>query len=164
MEIKDLEPRQSNVEVVATIKSIDEPREFEKFGNPGKVANATIEDESGSMKLTLWNEQIEKVKVGDKIHITNGYVNEWQGESQLTTGKFGQLEIVGDGEATETTEAPAKSAETEEVTEDSTEEPAGEEAADETAEETSEESTEEEKPETVEEEVVEESAEEPKEE
>ncbi len=74
MEIKDLQPRQGNVEVVATIKSIDEPREFEKFGNPGKVANATIEDESGSMKLTLWNEQIDKVKVGDKIHITNGNI------------------------------------------------------------------------------------------
>ena len=104
MEIKDLQPRQGNVEVVATIKSIEEPREFEKFGNPGKVANATIEDESGSMKLTLWNDQINQVKVGDKIHITNGYVNEWQGESQLTTGKFGQLEIVGEGESTKTAE------------------------------------------------------------
>ena len=149
MEIKDLEPRQSGVEVVATIKSIDEPREFEKFGNPGKVANATIEDESGSMKLTLWNDQIGQVKVGDKIHITNGYVNEWQGESQLTTGKFGKLEVVGEGEATE------------EKTEESTEEAPAEESTEETAEE--------EKPEAVEEEVVEEpvedaAEEEPKEE
>ena len=136
MEIKDLEPRQGNVEVVATIKSIDEPREFEKFGNPGKVANATIEDESGSMKLTLWNDQIDQVKVGDKIHITNGYVNEWQGETQLTTGKFGKLEVVGEGEATP------------EATEETTEEAP--------AEETTEETTEEEKPEAVEEEVVEE--------
>ena len=127
MEIKDLQPRQGNVEVVATIKSIEEPREFEKFGNPGKVANATIEDESGSMKLTLWNDQIGQVKVGDKIHITNGYVNEWQGETQLTTGKFGKLEVVGEGEATP------------EATEEKTEE-----------------STEEEKPEAVEEEVIEE--------
>ena len=131
MEIKDLQPRQGNVEVVATIKGIEEPREFEKFGNTGKVANATIEDESGSMKLTLWNDQIGQVKVGDKIHITNGYVNEWQGESQLTTGKFGKLEVVGEGEATP--EA------TEEKTEESTEE-----------------SSEEEKPEAVEEEVIEE--------
>ena len=140
MEIKDLEPRQGNVEVVATIKSIDEPREFEKFGNPGKVANATIEDESGSMKLTLWNDQIGQVKVGDKIHITNGYVNEWQGETQLTTGKFGKLEVVGEGEATP--EA------TEEKTEESTEEAPAEESTEETAEE--------EKPEAVEEEVIEE--------
>ena len=142
MEIKDLQIRQGNVEVVATIKDIEEPREFEKFGKPGRVANATIEDGSGSIKLTLWNDQIDKVKVGDKIHITNGYVNEWQGESQLTTGKFGQLEVVGDDETTE----PA------EETEGKTEEPAGEEAADEAAEESPEEKQEE----TVEEEVVEE--------
>ena len=150
MEIKDLQPRQSNVEVVATIKSIEEPREFEKFGNPGKVANATIEDESGSMKLTLWNDQIGQVKVGDKIHITNGYVNEWQGESQLTTGKFGKLEVVEKGETVEETPAEATETETE-----ATEKPAGEEAANETAEEETEE-----KPEAVEEEVVEEPVEE----
>ena len=136
MEIKDLQPRQGNVEVVATIKSIEEPREFEKFGNPGKVANATIEDESGSMKLTLWNDQIDQVKVGNKIHITNGYVNEWQGESQLTTGKFGKLEVVGEGEST-----PEAA---EEKTEESTEDVSTEESA------------EEEKQETVEEEVIEE--------
>ena len=129
MEIKDLQPRQGNVEVVATIKSIEEPREFEKFGNPGKVANATIEDESGSMKLTLWNDQIGQVKVGDKIHITNGYVNEWQGESQLTTGKFGKLEVVGEGEATpeateeKTEEAPAEEEKPEAVEEEVIEEP-----------------------------------------
>ena len=44
--------------------------------------------------LTLWNEQIEKVKIGNKIAITNGYVGEWQGEKQLTTGKFGTLEVI----------------------------------------------------------------------
>ena len=129
MEIKDLQPRQGNVEVVATIKSIEEPREFEKFGNTGKVANATIEDESGSIKLTLWNDQIDQVKVGNKVHITNGYVNEWQGESQLTTGKFGKLEVVGEGEATpeateeKTEEAPAEEEKPEAVEEEVVEEP-----------------------------------------
>ena len=34
-----------------------------------------------------------------KIKITNGYVNEFQGESQVTAGKFGKLEILGEGEA-----------------------------------------------------------------
>ena len=159
MEIKDLQIRQGNVEVIATIKSIEEPREFEKFGKPGRVANATLEDISGSIKLTLWNEQIDKVKVGDKVHITNGYVNEWQGEPQLTTGKFGQLEVVGEDDATteETEESPDESSEV-------TEEPAGEETNDETTEEVTEEPAGEEK-EDIEEEVVEESVEEkPKEE
>ena len=100
MEIKDLQARQGNVEIVATVKEISEPREFEKFGKTGKVANAIIEDVSGKIKLSLWNEQVDKVNVGDKVHIANGYVSEWQGELQLTTGKFGQLEIVESDEET----------------------------------------------------------------
>ncbi|MCH8329227.1 MAG: hypothetical protein IIB81_02445, partial [Nanoarchaeota archaeon] len=31
---------------------------------------------------------------------TNGYVSEWQGEPQLTTGKMGKLEIVGESKET----------------------------------------------------------------
>ena len=38
-----------------------------------------------------------------KIHITNGWVGEYQGELQLSTGKFGKLEVVGEAPAEETT-------------------------------------------------------------
>ena len=36
----------------------------------------------------------DNLKAGDKIKVTNGYVNEFQGEMQLTAGKFGKLEVV----------------------------------------------------------------------
>ena len=65
--------------------------EFQKFGEAGRVASATIKDDSGQIALTLWNEQIDLVKAGDKVKIENGFVNEWQGEIQLTTGKRGKL-------------------------------------------------------------------------
>ena len=108
MAIKDLEIRQGNVDVVVDIVDVGEVREFEKFGRSGRVATAVAKDETGDIKLTLWNEQIDQVKAGDKVHITNGYVNEWQGEKQLTTGKMGKLEIVGDSKETkeEMTKAP----------------------------------------------------------
>jgi replication factor A1 len=86
--------------VVAEVVDIAPPREFQKFGKPGKVANATIKDETGEIKLTLWNDEVDKIKKGQKIHIENGYVNEWQGEKQLTTGRFGKLEILGEGAET----------------------------------------------------------------
>ena len=94
MEIKDLNAKQGNVDIVVDVVEIGETREFQKFGNTGKVTNAKVKDQTGEIKLTLWNEQRDNIKVGDKIHITNGYVNEWQGELQLTTGKFGTLEVV----------------------------------------------------------------------
>ncbi len=95
MEIKDLKPKQGSVEIVAEVVEKGEVREFEKFGKQGRVCNAKIKDSSGEIALTLWNEQIEQIKVGDTVKITNGYVNEWQGDMQLTTGKFGKLEIEG---------------------------------------------------------------------
>ena len=100
MAIKDLKIREGNVNIVVDVVDVGEVREFEKFGRSGRVATAVAKDETGDVKLTLWNEQIDQVKAGDKVKITNGYVSEWQGEPQLTTGKMGKLEIVGESKET----------------------------------------------------------------
>ena len=92
MKIAELQPKQGNAEVVGKIIEKAEPREFEKFGKSGKVCNAKLQDDSGVITLTLWNEQVDQFQVGDNVKLTNGYVNEWQGEKQLTSGKFGNLE------------------------------------------------------------------------
>jgi replication factor A1 len=152
MAISDLQPRQGNVELEAEVVEIGEIREFEKFGKLGRVANAIIKDGTGQVKLSLWNEQIDQVKPGDRVKITNGYVSEWQGEMQLTTGKFGKLEIVGKDEESPQEEPEAKEVPKEEVSE---EEPAEEEAPAEGApeEEATEEPEEEKKEEPAEEET-----------
>lgn len=121
MQIKDLKPKMGNVDVVVDIVDVGVPREFQKFGKPGRVATAIAKDETGDVKLSLWNEDIDKVKAGDKIHISNGYANEWQGEIQLTTGRMGKLEVVGKSEVSGSdspimTNIPPK--ETEEPSED----------------------------------------------
>lgn len=94
MQISELKARQGKVELEAEITQKGEIRTFDKFGKQGRVCNATIKDDSGEMKLTLWNDEIDTVKVGDKIKISNGYVNEFQGEKQLTAGRFGKLEVL----------------------------------------------------------------------
>lgn len=98
MFIKDLQARQTNVDVEAEVLEIGDVREFSKYGRQGRVANAIVTDGSGKVKLSLWNEQIDKVRPGDKVVIKKGYVGEFQGELQLTTGKFGTLEVVKGGE------------------------------------------------------------------
>ena len=57
------------------------------------VADAVVADETGSIKLTLWNEQIDQVDVGNKIKIENGYVTSFKGEIQLNVGKFGTMTV-----------------------------------------------------------------------
>jgi replication factor A1 len=108
MQVKDLKAKQGNVDIIVDIVDVGQAREFDKFGKTGRVATAIAKDETGDVKLSLWNEQVDKVKPGDKVHITNGYVSEWQGELQLTTGKMGKLEIIGESEKTikEETSAP----------------------------------------------------------
>ena len=93
MQIKDLEPKMGKVELTAKVVEVGEPREFSKFGNNGRVANATIDDDTGRVTLTLWNEQIDQVAAGDEVTISNGFVSEWKGSMQLSTGRFGTLTV-----------------------------------------------------------------------
>ncbi len=102
MQIKELQPKQGKVDITATVIEKASPKEFQKFGAPGKLCNIKVQDDTGTIMMTLWNEQVTQVNIGDKIKVTNGYVNEWQGEMQLSTGKFGKLEVVGKSTATET--------------------------------------------------------------
>ncbi len=94
MQIKDLYPRQGKIDIELEVVNVGETKEFERFGKKGKVANATVKDDSGTMKLTLWNDEIKLVKPGIKIKITNGYCSEFQGEKQLSAGRFGKLEVI----------------------------------------------------------------------
>ncbi len=147
--IKELTPRQGNVNVEGTITEIGETKSFNKFGRQLIVADAILKDDSGAVKLTLWNDDVSKYRVGDKIKITNGYVGEFQGEKQLTSGKFGKMEKIGEGEVEEGVEeksevsaddesledAPVEKTEAEEeeaeVVEEESEEPEGIEASEE---------------------------------
>lgn len=107
MEIAELKPKQGKVDITVKVADKGDIREFQKFGKAGRVCNATVKDASGEIKLTLWNEDIDKVNVGDTIKIENGFVNEWQGELQLTTGRFGKMEVVDSAGVTSDEETEA---------------------------------------------------------
>lgn len=99
--MKELTPKQGNVNVEGVITEIGETKSFNKFGRQLTVSDAILKDDSGAVKLTLWNDDVSKYKIGDKIKIANGYVGEFQGEKQLTAGKFGKIEKIGEGEVEE---------------------------------------------------------------
>ena len=94
MNIEEAKNMRTGVNIDAIIQSKGEVRNVDlKSGGQITVCDATIKDDSGEMKLTLWGEDIESVNVGDTIRVTNGYTNEFKGETSLTKGKFGQMEI-----------------------------------------------------------------------
>ena len=95
MNIKDLRNGMKRVDVEAKVVEKGDPREVTSRykDETYKVADAVVADDTGSIKLTLCNEQIDQVNVNDTIKIENGYVTSFKGEIQLNVGKFGKLTV-----------------------------------------------------------------------
>lgn len=83
------------VSIEGKVTEKSETREvMSRFKNESyKVASVVIADETGSIKLTLWNEQIDQVNVDSIVKIENGYVSSFRGEIQLNVGKYGKLTV-----------------------------------------------------------------------
>ena len=98
MKIADIKPNQGRINIEAVVIEAEKPKDINSFGKSLRVANAVIQDDSGKMKMTLWIDEVDKVKVGDKIRITNGFAKSYRDEIQLSAGKFGKLEVLGQGD------------------------------------------------------------------
>jgi len=88
MKISDLKDKTAVDEIELKITDVKEPTET----RVGTVQQATVEDDTGSATLTLWNEQAGAYDVGDVVKITKGWCKEYQGQLQVSTGKFGAIE------------------------------------------------------------------------
>jgi replication factor A1 len=97
LHVRDLRTGMKQVNLKAEVLEIARPiLVFTRFGNYASVANALISDETGTIKLCLWNEQIKSISVGDTVQIENAHVSAFRGERQLRIGKNGMLSIVED--------------------------------------------------------------------
>jgi replication factor A1 len=67
---------------------------FTRFGEYARVSNALIADETGAIKLCLWNEKINLVSVNSVVQIENASVTKFHGENQLRLGKRGRLSVI----------------------------------------------------------------------
>jgi len=93
--IKDLTPNTKKTNVLAKVVSIGEPKEIpSRFGEQKKVAEAVIGDETGTILLSLWQDQIGTLKEGEVIAIENGFVSlvpRGRGKMHLNVGRYGTL-------------------------------------------------------------------------
>src|SRR6266581_7931774 len=91
MKITELKPGMRGVSVEGKIESITEPRTVNlRTGGTDQVAYAIISDETGQIKLSLWDDQINLVKQGDNVSIENGYTQAFRGENSLNIGRYGR--------------------------------------------------------------------------
>jgi len=95
MKISELKPAMNNVNIKAKISELKEPRDImTKFGSATTLTEATLEDDSGSIKLTLWGNQSEGLEEGKDVEIIDGFTKEFRDELQLGIGKKGSIKVV----------------------------------------------------------------------
>ena len=95
LHIEDLRTGMKCISLKAKVREIPKPKcVFTRFGNYAAVTNALISDETGDIKLCLWNEQISSISEGDVIQIENARISKFRGEQQLRIGKNGRLSVL----------------------------------------------------------------------
>lgn len=95
IEIKDIDLDVKWVNLKAKVIEKTAPKGvYSRYGNPLSVSIATISDDTGTIKLPLWNAQINSISVGDTVRIENGRVRSFRGELQVSVGTKGKLEVI----------------------------------------------------------------------
>jgi ssDNA-binding replication factor A large subunit len=95
LKISELMPGMRKANFVGKVINLFPVREFERNGRPGKVANLIVADESGSVKVVLWDTnhislvESGEIKSGSVIEIDNASMRE--GEAHLSS--FSDLKV-----------------------------------------------------------------------
>jgi replication factor A1 len=93
--IQDLRHGMKKVNVEAEVLETPKPTLVHtRYGNSALVTNAWIADETGKIKLCLWNEQANSSVKGDIIQIKNATVSTFKGERQLCLGRKGTISVL----------------------------------------------------------------------
>jgi len=107
--IEDITESTRNIAgLVGRVDSIGSVRTFQrKEGGEGKVANIFISDETGSIRVALWDEMTQAIdsgelSIGSVIQIRGAYVKMGLGDSlELNLGRMGNIKILEDDEIEE---------------------------------------------------------------
>lgn len=77
--INEIKTGMNGLNVLGKVLDLGKVRTFaRKDGSPGKVANITIGDDTGKIRVTLWDAKAENpgVKVGETVEVMNAYARE----------------------------------------------------------------------------------------
>ncbi len=92
--IRDLTTYSRRVNLVAKVLEMGDAREVSSSsdGQLHRVAEALVGDESGTVLMTLWDENIGRFSVGDVVEVENGYAGTFRGSLRLNIGKYGNID------------------------------------------------------------------------
>jgi replication factor A1 len=94
MKINEIKRGMANISIEGRVIDISEPRQVQTKYGPRNVADAIIEDDSGQVSLTLWEEKIKSISVGNTISINGAFVTFFKDKLQLNIPKTGKIEVL----------------------------------------------------------------------
>ncbi len=95
MKISDIKVGMNNVTIQAKVIDKSEPRNVQTRYGPKAVADAILEDDSGQISMSLWENDINTVSVGDVLSVTGAYTTQFKDKLQLNVPrKTGKIETV----------------------------------------------------------------------
>ncbi len=94
VKISTLGPYSKQVNTTVKVVQKGEARETvsRQDGTAHRVLDALVGDETGTIYMTLWDDNIDKVNEGDSVNVKNGYVRPFKGSMRLNIGRYGTLE------------------------------------------------------------------------
>ncbi|WP_248895651.1 single-stranded DNA binding protein [Haloplanus halobius] len=96
--VEDLSLGLSDVNLRGRVLSTDTVRTFDRDdGSEGRVANLTLGDETGRVRVTLWDERADRATELDpetSVEVVDGYVRERDGDLELHVGSRGAVEEI----------------------------------------------------------------------
>jgi len=95
VKVREIQADMRDIEVTGRIVRISERRHVQTKYGPADVVTATLQDETGSIDVSLWKEQIDSVHENETVKIINGFVRSYRDRPQLNIGRNGQIIIVG---------------------------------------------------------------------
>lgn len=99
MKIGNIISGMKTVNIACRILKVEEIRSFKTEKAEGRVCSISLGDDTGIMRLTLWNDQIGKVeelKRDNLVKITSAFAKDNYGKTELSLGKLGKLEKIQD--------------------------------------------------------------------
>ncbi|WP_251328793.1 single-stranded DNA binding protein [Haloplanus pelagicus] len=96
--VEDLSLGLSDVNLQGRVLATDSVRTFDRDdGSEGRVANLTLGDETGRIRVTLWDERADRateLDAGTSVEVVDGYVRERDGDLELHVGSRGAVEEI----------------------------------------------------------------------
>ncbi len=95
LDVKNIVPGMRNTEITARIFRVFPTREFERNGSKGRVANVVLWDPTGTIRMSLWNDEIkilDGLKEGDVVKVVGYSKEDNRGDSELRLGNRGKIE------------------------------------------------------------------------